>query len=201
MRLKDIAAGEVYAVVRYFDRRKHTGIEDGARLEAREWEEAWSSLAPARVLEVGVQVQHYSRPGVRVQWLEPETLEPRTDREGRVPEPDGLLASNVLLPWQVWTVRYHEFVEDRLEEDRRRSEERVREKARRQEKAAKDWMAREFAYAREAIEDVLAIVDPPQVLDGGAGAMAREASDEEVQRLVERRHPEGNPYLTGEREA
>lgn len=206
MRLKDIRQGEVYAVVRYFDHRKHAAIEDEGRLEAREYDEAWSSLGAARVLEVGVPVQHYSRPGVKVQWLDRETMEPRTGPDGEPLPEEGLLAANVLLPWQRWVARYHEHVDERREAERRRREEYEREKARKREKKARDWMAREFAGARQDIAQVCAVLggDPDALADianFAVGDVTDELRDRVVRALVELRHPDGNPYLNGSAEA
>lgn len=191
MRLKDIDEGEVYAVVRYFDRRIHTAVEDGHRLEAKEWEGAYSTLGCARVLATGVQVPGYARPGVRVQWLDRQTLEPRRRDDGEPVAPEEFLALHVLMPWAEWDRRWHTHVEDEREAGRRRREEREREQARRQEKAAREWMARVFAEARSDIEEVV------QVLDGLTHAVI----EEEVRALVDLRYPDGNPYLNGSRSA
>lgn len=182
MKLAEVEAGAVYAMAPYFDRDVHGsgGIGSG-RAEAQAYDQAWRSLYPVRVLEVPVEHPGYARRGVRVQRLRRDDLEPDPRYE-----PDVVQAVKIVLPWAEWDRRYHEHVADREEAAERLRLEREREQARRQERAAREWMDRAFAAARRDLADAL------EVLNG-----ASEVSDDHVTALVERRHPEGNPYLNG----
>ena len=69
---------------------------------------------------------------------------------------------------------------------------RRRDAERERERRAREWMERTFAQAKKDIADVhaiseLAIIDDPE----------REPLDEEVRALIDRRYPDGNPYLNG----
>lgn len=184
MRLRDIEVGTCYAAVRYYERRVHERIEEGARLERAEWDAGWNDLRPVVVLETRVPVPGYQRPGVSVQWLDRDTMEPRD-------APTAISATKLLLPWDEWDARYHQYVEQQRELERQRQERVERERAEAHERNAREWMDREFARAREHITEVRVVIDGPPYVDG------YEPSDDDVRKLVDHRNPDGNPYLNG----
>lgn len=208
MKLKDIEVGVMYAVTRYAERSmKVTTDKDGrVKLADKDYDSIDSRVYPAMVTEVGVQVGHYERPGVRVVEYDRHTMTRTLDSRplpadgswhhgaGVVAGPKNqrppyeLRAVQVIVPWDQWLDLYHAHVEAVEEEAERKNHERALEQARRQEQAAKDWMKREFAYAREIIVEVMEIIE---------GEENYEPSDGQVQALVEHRNPDGNPYLNG----
>jgi hypothetical protein len=198
MRLKDVKVGEVYLVVPYgqpvIPRREAFGADS----EHRGWRELDRSGLPGRVLEAGVKVPHYRRPGVRVQPLDKGTLEPlrygepgttrgRDDGVGELVKPMGVLAVSLLMPWQEFHAAYHDFLDASAEAEAARRDRREREEAEQRERQARQWMERAFSGARDAIEQV-----------GEACGMELVVTDERVRRLVELRNPDGNPYLSAE---
>lgn len=210
MKLKDIEPGVMYACTRYAERgMKVTSDKEGRlKLADKDYDTLNTRVFPARVLEVGVRVGHYDRPGVRVEEYDRHSMQrslgyqpmAATDNwhhakaEGplNLSDPIELRTMQVIMPWEEWIDLYHEHAAQVEEEQERREEQRRIEQARRQEKAAVDWMEREFTYARETIIEIMEVID---------GAEDYEPSDDQVKALVEHRNPDGNPYLTGERQA
>lgn len=188
MLLKDVKPGEVYAGTSW-------GGTDLTRFklsswEGREWETFGERALPFRADEVGVHVPGYRRPGVRGVYLDRETLEPLRDHHDETKEREAsLLAVNLIGPWEELKAAYHDWLDEKTEKVERQRIEREREQARKQEKAAKDWMEREFESAHGDLIDAIAVL--------GVGDGALTPTDAQVQALVDRRHPDGNPYLNG----
>lgn len=196
MRLRDIVAGEAYAAVLYYRPDQHgRQVVSGRDWNAAAWEKLWHDAYPVRVIEVGVRVATYSTPGVRAYRLDPQTMERQVwEHSGEPAEDYAMRAVQLLMPWDEWVALYYERIEAHEEQQAVREEERKRERARRQEAAARDWMQRAFASARADIYDVMTVINGPF----GEGW---QPEDEHVRALVERRNPNGNPYLNGEQEA
>lgn len=199
MLLRDVKVGQLYLALRF------------GRVQAWEWPPrdavGWQKIGerghPVRALEVGVDIPGYRRKGVRVQYLDRDTLEPLRygdpdtswgdpDLRGRVCEPVAMMAVGLLMPWAEFFVLYHEYLDEAEEEAERRRELREQENARRQEAAAREWMEERFSEARRDIEQVCEVIN---------GEPGRTAIDDELRALVELRYPRGNPYLNGERTA
>jgi hypothetical protein len=195
--LKDVKVGERYAAVHFWRPTSH-GVGMGARfrverLSPLDFEGLSKAVKIVEVVEVGVPVGSYARPGVLVKWFDPETGEPwpSASRNGEDPfRPVPIRTLNLLLPWDKFVEQWEEVVE-RAQAAR---EEKDREQERRQEKAAKEWMERVMADARSDIVQVMAAVNATYNAETNTAA-SYAPTDEEIRRLVEMRHPEGNPYL------
>lgn len=201
MLLKDVKAGEVYLVARYGSPPRGRSWRPGSEQhhDRRMWENLEKSCYPARVVDVGVRVPPYTRPGAMVQPVEAGTLKPLVygdpgthygdgELRGEVVEPRGVLAALIIMPWQEFVVGYHEYLDAAAEHAERLRVEREQERARQRERDAKAWMEREFSRAKQDIEQVAQVVWP-------AGL---EFCDDDVKALVDLRNPDGNPYLKDE---
>lgn len=186
--MKDVKAGEVYAVVSWYSTQDFRG--DPERWTAVEWENFGKRATPVRALEVGVDVPTYRRKGVQVQALERDTLEPAV-KHGTESDPNiyAIRAINLLGPWQAMHDLYHDYVEDQEERRATEAERRDRERLARQEEAAARWRTEEFDRARRHIEQV------SEVLGNELPTGTRR--DAAIRTLVELRNPNGNPYENG----
>lgn len=193
MRLKDIEVGKVYAAVRYYRPDQHgRQVVEARDWRPAEWEKLWRDAYPVLVLEKPVLVGGYATPGVRVRLVDPQTGEHlRWEHNGELAADEAERAVSLLMPWDEWTDLYLGRMQAAEEEQARKREEFALRKAREREASAKRWMEERFADARRDIYDVMTIVNGP-FGDGW------EPRDEDVRALVERREPEGNPYLNEE---
>lgn len=195
MLLRDVKAGEIYAVMGWGGRDLRNGY---GHFDSADWERVGKAAEPVLALAVGVPVQGYRRSGVTIRYLERDTLQPRLipargpRMEAAAGPPtmheSGVLAVNLVAPWHELHAAYHDWLDERVEARERAEVERKREQARRTEEAARRWMAEEFERARRDIEQVMEVVN---------GEPGRTADDDEIRGLVDLRHPDGNPYLNG----
>lgn len=199
MLLKDVKAGGVYAMLSWGGRELR---HEFGSFGAGDWERVGEKAVPVEVLAVGVKVDGYKRPGVRLRYLDRDSMEPvllvaRGERGQPVAGPPTLhegetLAATLIAPWDELRRGYIDFLDAANEQRAAAAAERALVDARRQEEAARDWMQRHFAEARRDIEQVMEVVN---------GEPGRTADDDEVRALVDLRNPDGNPYLNGERKA
>lgn len=198
MRLKDVVVDEVYAAVNYYRREKHSRELITNPRNNMSWDELMRDMYPARVVELRVEHHYYKTPGVLTFRLDPQTMDRATWRYPGQPDSiaknEVMRAVQLVMPWKEWLTVYHEREEEEQAAAIRRAEKNKLRESREQERAAKQWMESEFAKARSDIYDVMTVVNGPF----GDGWRPR---DEDVERLVVRRHPDGNPYLNGRYEA
>lgn len=193
MQLKDIEEGKRYATI-WLHKPGDARLANVASLDAHDFSRLMEHLQCVEVIKKGVPRIAKSRPGVLVHKIDVHTGERQErDRWDQV----TMSCAQIIAPWDELVAAYHDRVEQEEERRVQRESEREREAAERQERRAKEWMEETFAELRDELERAVQVMAGLEqlVIPGPV------VTDEMIQKAVDMKYPEGNPYLNGTYEA